>query len=836
MPDQRCPLCALARGDDWTLTYEGCDPVNEATREALLTLSNGYLATRGAASEAHANGVHYPASYIAGVYNRLCSRTAGREREDESIVNLPNWLPLTFRPADGAWFGPGTHELIHHHVALDLRRGLLLREVVVRDAQQRRTRISQQRLVSMARPHIAAMRTVITPLDWSAALHIRSFIDDQVVNDNVAEFAALAKRHLDPPLATGRDGDVLWLVTQTTQSRIRVAQALRTSLHVNGVPPAADPGTVSGTGRVSHDFTVPASAGIPIEIDKIVAVYTSLDRAISEPLDAARREVADAAGFSTARDAHALVWGQIWRRLRLSFDGAGLDQAQLALNVHLFHLAQTLSHHSADLDVGVPARGLHGEAYRGHVFWDELFVFPLLNLRMPELTRELLLYRYRRLPQARRLAAGLGAAGALFPWQSGSDGREETPRWLFNPRSRRWMPDHSRRQYHVSLAIAYNIWHYFQVTADVDFLTAYGAELLVEIARFWASQAGFDPADGRYHINGVMGPDEFHDGYPDNPGGGLNDNAYVNIITSWMFARALDIYRLLGGHHTDDLWERLKLGDRELDQWERISRRLHVPFLPNGLLSQFAGYDDLDELDWDTYRTRYGNIKRLDLILEAEGDTTNRYKASKQADVLMLFYLLSAEELTATLHRMGYRFDPATIPATIDYYVARTSHGSTLSHVVHAWVLARADRRASWHLFREALDADLSDRQGGTTREGIHLGAMAATADILQRCYPGLQARDGALWLHPLLPDPLTNLTFDIRYRGHWLRFEITPGHLTVHALPSAAPPVTVVIDDQPHLLHSGIHLTVDLTPDGPATARTRGQRAVHGRDRKQSG
>jgi trehalose/maltose hydrolase-like predicted phosphorylase len=152
-----------------------------------------------------------------------------------------------------------------------------------------------------------------------------------------------------------------------------------------------------------------------------------------------------------------------------------------------------------------------------------------------------------------------------------------------------------------------------------------------------------------------------------------------------------------------------------------------------------------------------------------------------------------------------------TIPATVDYYLARTGHGSTLSHVVHAWVLARANRRASWHLFREALDADLSDRQDGTTREGIHLGAMAATADILQRCYPGLQTRDDALLLHPVLPDTLTGLTFDLRYRGHWLHVHIQPANISVYALPSAAPPVTVVIDDEPHLLHSGAHLTVDL-------------------------
>ena len=141
----------------------------------------------------------------------------------------------------------------------------------------------------------------------------------------------------------------------------------------------------------------------------------------------------------------------------------------------------------------------------------------------------------------------------------------------------------------------------------------------------------------------------------------------------------------------------------------------------------------------------------------------------------MLFYLLSAEELTDVLHRLGYDFDPATIPATVAHYLARTTHGSTLSRVVHAWVLSRGDRPASWRLLREALDADLADTQGGTTREGIHLGAMAATADILQRCYTGLETRGDTLRLHPRLPDALTRLDFDLRYRGHWLRFDLDP-------------------------------------------------------------
>lgn len=816
-PEGFCSLCAMP-DSEWLLGYTGVDPTEEGTREALLTLGNGYLATRGASPEATADDVHYPATYAAGVYNRLESRVNGRTRQDESVVNLPNWLPLSFRHNDGPWFAPGIGDLLHHHAVLDLRRGLYLRELVVRDPQQRRTCVKQERLVSMERPHLAGLRTTITPLDWSGTLHVRSLLDGQVRNDNVAEFAALAKHHLTRPVA-GRDGNTCWLVTETSQSRVRIAQAAHTTPHHDGVPVVADRSAVSGPGHVGHQWRLAVTTGTAVTFDKTVATYTSRDAAISEPLDAARGDLADAPGFPALREAHVLAWEHLWQRLHLSFDsGDGIGERR-ATNVHLFHVAQTLSRHTVDLDAGVPARGLHGEGYRGHVFWDEMFVFPLLNLRIPELTRTLLLYRYRRLPRARRLARQAGAAGALFPWQSGSDGREETPEWFYNPRSGRWMADNSRRQHHVNLAVAYNVWHYYQVTADVDFLAVYGAELLVEIARFWAAVAEHDPAIDRYHIRGVMGPDEFHDGYPDRPGAGVDDNAYVAIMTSWALAKVRETYDVLGGHHTEDLWHRLGVDAAELQLWDRISRRLHVPLLPNGLLAQFDGYADLAELDWDAYRDRYGDLGRLDLILEAEDDTTNRYQASKQADVLMLFYLLSADELTTTLHHLGYDFDPATIPATVRHYLARTTHGSTLSRVVHAWVLARTNRPASWRLLREALAADLSDTQGGSTREGIHLGAMAATADILQRCYTGLETRGDTLRLHPRLPDALTRLDFDLRYRGHWLHFDIDHNHIDVHARPSTAAPVTIVIDDQPHTIHGDTRIRVRSTeaPTRPA-------------------
>jgi alpha,alpha-trehalase len=253
----------------------------------------------------------------------------------------------------------------------------------------------------------------------------------------------------------------------------------------------------------------------------------------------------------------------------------------------------------------------------------------------------------------------------------------------------------------------------------------------------------------------------------------------------------------LPGQRREEVTRMLGLRREELEQWENISRRMLIPF-HDGIISQFQGYEELEELDWDGYRERYGDIRRLDRILEAEGDSVNRYKASKQADVLMLFYLLSADELGELFDRLGYPLEPETIPRTISYYEARTSHGSTLSAVVHAWVLARSDRERSWVLFAEALESDVADVQGGTTPEGVHLGAMAGTVDLLQRAYTGLETREDVLWLSPALPAGLRELRFNLRYRRHWgIDVRITEERIVVTAPQSDESPINLGLDGE---------------------------------------
>lgn len=795
--------------NSWTWCYDGYDPDQERLREALCTVGNGYLATRGTAPESTADRVHYPGTYAAGIYNRRRSEVPGGVVDNECLVNLPNWLPVTFRIEEGPWFDIDTEDLLDYHQFLDLRRALLTRRLRFRDHEGRTTAVTQRRFVAMHIPHACALEVSIVAEDWSGRLQIRSTLDGRVANTLVERYRDLANDHLQAVTTSEVCDDSVLLEVRTNDSEIPVAMAARADVWHGGEALDARRRLIGGSGWIGHEFDVDVTTRQAVRLEKIVTVFTGRDRASYTPAVEATRWLPRLDRFDTLLADHSIAWEQLWQRFRIELEGD--EEAQRIVRLHVLHLLQTLSPNTSDLDVGVPARGLHGEAYRGHVLWDELFVFPLLNLRLPALSRSLLRYRQRRLPEARQAAREAGLAGAMYPWQSGSDGREETAQLHLNPLSGRWLPEATWRQRHIGIAVAYNVWQYYQATGDLEFLTHHGTQMLVEIARFWASLASYDQARGRYVIRGVMGPDEFHSGYPDAGDDGVDNNAYTNVMAVWVILRALDALALLSERARLELTETLGIGAEELVGWEKISRSMFVPFHADGIISQFEGYQGLSELDWDDYRKRYGNIRRLDRILEAEGDSVNRYKASKQADVLMLFYLLSADELADLFDRLGYHLDRDTIPKTIHYYLARTSHGSTLSAVVHAWVLARAHREDAVEFFSQALRSDVTDIQGGTTPEGIHLAAMAGSVDLLQRCFSGLETRQDKLLLNPYWPEALGVLTLSIRYREHPLLLRISGPSVEVTAGAGLQRPIEITCRGKTATLAPGSTLQFPL-------------------------
>jgi trehalose/maltose hydrolase-like predicted phosphorylase len=787
----------------FAFTYEGYDPDQEGVREVLTSSGNGRFCSRGAVEWQDAGGAHYPGTYAHGAYNRETTILGGVPVLNEDLVNLPNWLVLKLRIEGGDAIHLDDVELLGYRHELDIREAVTTRVVRFRDVAGRETTLRSRRFVSMADPYLAAIEWTLAAHNWSGQVEVVSAIDGRVTNRGVARYLELEGRHLDPVSPRTFGPDVIALKVETRQSGVYISEAARTRVFAGEQPLAVERTLFQTEDYVQQVLAFELGEGAPARVEKLVALTTSRDPATSDTLTKAGRVAVRHPDFAEALERHVGAWGELWRvcDLRVHAD----REVQRLLRLHAAHVLQVCSRHTADLDAGVPARGLNGEAYRGHVFWDELYVYPFLTLRLPEVTRGLLMYRYRRLAEARAAAREAGFAGAMFPWQSGSDGLEETQHVHLNPLSGRWEPDLSRNQRHVNAAIFYNVWHYFQATGDLAFLRDYGAEMMLEIARFWASIAHFNPERERYEIHGVMGPDEFHEKYPGAREAGLRNNAYTNVMVAWLCGLAREVLSLLPGTRAEALRARLQLSDDELALWEDMSRRMFVPFHDDGIISQFEGYEKLKELDWEAYRERYGNIQRLDRILRAEGDDPDRYKVSKQADVVMLFYLFSQSSLAPLFERLGYHYRSDTTARNIDYYDQRTSHGSTLSFVSFAGALAALEPEHSWERFLVALRSDAEDVQGGTTQEGIHMGVMAGTLDLMQRGYPGTEIRDGVLRFRPSLPVEVDRVEFRLQFQRTPLHVSLDHDRLTlaVHR-EGAGGPIRVAVGDQARELCPG--------------------------------
>ncbi|HZH71333.1 MAG TPA: glycoside hydrolase family 65 protein, partial [Mariniphaga sp.] len=718
--------------DDWNIAYTQWNSDEHPLREALCTLGNGYFATRAAMEELPAGKFNYPGTYLAGGYNRAVSKIKDKEIENEDLVNWPNWLHLRFKIKDGDWFDIEGTEVLDYSLNLNLQEGVLERKLRFRDEESRETSIVSRRIVCMHDPHVAAIEWSIIPENWNGMITIRSGIDGSVKNEGVARYSELNGSHLDIIEAGCLNKKYIYLTSQSKQSKIRMTQAamLKVSLEDNEIE--VSPEDTVEDDVVYQEFRVECERLQTLKVEKLVTLYSSKDNAISDTFSEATSKVDKLVSFSQLYHEHRIAWSNIWSLSNLELKTSG-NEIQI-LRLHIFHLHQTVSDNSIGKDIGVPSRGWHGEAYRGHIFWDELYIFPFINFHAPQLARSLLMYRYYRLPKAKEAASEMGYRGAMYPWQSGSNGREESQSLHLNPQSGRWIPDNTRYQRHISAAIAYNVWQYYQGTGDRDFLASFGAEIILNTALFWSEIAEFDQDKNRYVINGVVGPDEYHTQYPGSDEPGLNNNAYTNFMAVWNIQCALNLLEQIQGEQALMIAQKVGFDKETQERWEDITRRMFIPFADDGIILQFEGFGDLHELDWDKYKSKYGESIRLDRVLEKEGDSVNNYKASKQADVLMLFYLFSAGEIVEHFKKMGYEFKPEDIRANIRYYEKITSHGSTLSQVIHAWVTSRSNRKKSWSSFKKALLSDFQDVQGGTTPEGIHLGAMAGTVDIIQRC------------------------------------------------------------------------------------------------------
>lgn len=754
--------------DEWFLTYNGFDPGDEKLRETLTTVGNGYLGTRGASECESAGFNFYPGTHISGIFNKTPSKVHGQDIWNNDFVNCPNWLPVEFKIGNGEFKSPFSMEILSYSHRLNMREGTMERDLVVKDKVGRITRISSRRVASMADAHLCALKFDLTPLNYSAKITFRSSIDGNVENGGVARYSALNTHHLCR-VSAGKTEEGIYLHTETTHSRYQIVMASKSVLLEDGKALDTPKEVIQNKACVSEEMQIMAMENNRYSLEKFVYIRTSLDRTPGDLRALCLDSLAKIRTFQGVFGPHSKSWKALWQKADIRVTGDRF--VQRVLRLHIYHLLVTASPHNASRDAGMPARGLSGEAYRGHIFWDELYILPFFDSNFPEISKALLMYRYNRLDAAREYAKANGYIGAMYPWQTADDGTEETQEVHYNPESKKWDPDLSRNQRHVSIAVFANTWRYVSWTGDKTFLKDYGAEMMLDIARFWGGIADYDEETGKYHISGVMGPDEFHEALPDSNEHGLKDNAYTNIMVVWLLERALETLDELPPKVRKRIVEKIGLTEEETDKWQDMVTKLNVIFTEDGIISQFDGYMELDELDWEAYRKRFYSIHRMDRILKAEGDSPDHYKVAKQADTLMTWYVLEPEEVARILNQLGYSVDDPLklLKDNYDYYEQRTSHGSTLSKVVHAVIskyIYSSD--ISWDWFMEAMHSDIEDTQGGTTIEGIHTGVMAGTLEVLKQDFAGLNMSSSPMKVDPDLPAHWGEMKFSFIWQKIW--------------------------------------------------------------------
>ncbi|MGM0228478.1 hypothetical protein IGJ28_000528 [Enterococcus sp. AZ091] len=760
----------------WQLEYYGYAPgKDEYSVESLLTVGNGFIGLRGTTPEMEISDANYPGLYLASLYNTAESEVSDRTITNEDFVNAPN-LQKIYLVIDNEKIDIAKNTLLSFKRQLNLKTGLFTSFAEIETQTKKQLRIETQKIVNMENSHHYSILYRFTPLNFTGEIDVISEADGSVYNYNVARYRSLTNKHLTIQTTEYFKSKAL-LIARTNQSDITVCQASQLFSDDFSLETLKSEKTAE---KVIQKLTISAEKNRTYTLEKSVTVAKYQ---MGEQTTTSKLALLSLPRFKEMYAESKEAWRKLWENAAITIDGDLMSQKML--NLHTYHLLVSAAPNAYEqsLDASITARGLHGEAYRGHIFWDELFILPFYILHFPKTAREILLYRYQRLTAAKKAAKEAGYQGAMFPWQSGLDGTEQSQELHLNPISGEWKEDHSRLQRHVSLAIAYNVWQYWHNVRDRSFMEQYGLELILEIAHFWQSAATLDSVTGRYSIEGVMGPDEFHESYPNSQKGGLKNNAYTNMMVVWLFEEVEKLRNQLSPEIFQSVAAKVQLSEDNFSQMSDIRKNLSLEINPEGIIAQFEGYFDLKDLDWDHYREKYGNIYRMDRILNAEGKSADAYKVAKQADSLMIFYNFSTAQVHQILDDLTYRLPEDYVEKNLHYYLTRTSHGSTLSRVVHSQLAAMVDQQdLAWSLYQEALYSDYRDIQGGTTAEGIHAGVMAATLYIPLTTFAGIDFREDVMRIDPNLPKQWQNIQFNIQVRGINYHFNVTHETLTVVA------------------------------------------------------
>ena len=731
---------------NWIVEEPKFDRASAGNIESLFCLGNGYMGVRAATEEAYLFETR--GFYVAGLFDAFHSGELNLEVSE--LANAPDWLAVDIELA-GELFSLAEGRIVSYSRRLNIRDGELVRELEWESPSGKRSRICFHRFVSMASLHLSGLRISVVPLNYSGTLRIRSGINGQVTNSGTQHFRAGGYRVFD-------DG-TMYQSASTQESGHTLVIAAKHLFRDNGV--AVEGRELYESPRRQLFLT---SEHRIIEerefvFEKLVSVWTSrdfkpesegdadvvgeelvVDRCISE----LRKNVIN--GYESCVEAHRERWNSLWKQIAVEIEGNDFDQ--LAVRFAQFHLVQMAPRHDDRLSIA--AKGLSGEGYLGHAFWDtEIFIVPFFMFSMPDAARNLLMYRYRTLDGARENAKRSGNPGARYAWESAATGIEVTPGNVsIDIVTGLPIPVLTGElQLHITCDVAYSILRYVDATGDDAFLYDYGSEIVFEVARYWAGRVEFNANADSYEINHVIGPDEY--------GENVNNNSYTNYMVKYVLDGAVELARDLQKVRqvsTDRIANAAVATVDEVRDWTEKSAKIAVGIdEATNVIPQDDAFMQKNDIDITPYVGRTGSI-----IREIGWDAVRKSKVLKQADVIMLLYLL------------GDSFSEEVKRANWNYYEPKTLHDSSLSPSIHAIVASdMEDRKGAYDYFSRSIRIDIAESTGAGSKAGLHSASLGGIWQAVVNGFGGLRIENKQLDISPHLPDAWTRLAFPFYFRGN---------------------------------------------------------------------
>lgn len=758
-----------SKASEWKVIERAFDPECLGKCEAIMCQGNGYLGLRNATDEFNAGEQRN--LFVAGTFNKF---------DDNEVTELPNAADVTRLNLrlDGVRFNLQYGKTLDYSRELCLKNGETVRTVVWECPNGRQYRLEFRRFVSMQRKHVIAQKVSVTPLTADCTAMVVGGINGQMNNTGSQHFSEGEKRLYD--------GRVMQYTQTTSQSGIDFFLNTMFTFALDGETLDKKGFIVMDRRIIQQEFDLEIPAGKTLTFEKISNVFTSRDRS-SEGKDFQQMQQisledlkeAAAAGYDVLLCESAAAWNKlVWENVPVTIHSTD-PVDQLAIRFAQYHLYVMTPAH--DNRMNVAAKGLSGEAYKGHTFWDtEMFILPYFIYSAPEIARSLEEYRFLGLTGAHKKAAANHYEGAQFPWEAAwIDDGEVTPVWgaadiITGLPIKIWS---GFIEQHITADVAFGAWQYYTVTGDQEFMDNCGYELILDTAKFWVSRLE-EGTDGLLHINDVVGPDEYKEH--------VDDNAFTNNMAAWNIRKAMEYAKKLKQEKPElyaHLAEKLDLPRVEA-QWAEKLPRIYLPKpREDGVIPQDKTYLSLKQIDLTKYKNQQniGSIYR-----DFNQHQICNMQVSKQADIMIMFLLLENQ------------FDLETKRANWNYYEPRTLHDSSLSLSTHT-ILANdmGDSAMAYDLFRRAAAIDMGPNMK-TSDAGIHAASIAGIWQSVVFGFGGVRMLEGRLRIDPKLPKAWSALDFYIYWKGQKLHVEIDKTALKVTNLTATAP-VTLSVNGTEH-------------------------------------